>query len=1630
MRLCEFLSEVLEVNRIRTNHLFSIRPLLSQDLKIRKISGRHQISADGKHLVDGLAFGRPLLRQPADRPSINIPPRKRRRITCNEDEEDDEGFKALMDKEADDFEDENVKQLVLHADFDDDDEEDDEDFAPGEDEDIEEEDESEEVDDDEKSSNGDGQEEREAHISGPQNEVVEGADDELALADVSDLSTRAKIRKLHSAFPKSPLAVCKYILSGTRGDVGEAYDALARGFPPVKPKSAVTEISQEHDDLSISNSQQSNPSSGEESKDEDSMEVDADDSQDRLLEYYDQNGLPPDSITTGKALSFMAEVAKSSPNRRRQDSRRTESVASKKSIKFTADEDLSKGLTSTPFIDLESPEEDDSEEESEDSSDEDDATSSIDSSEEEADNIEASETSSSSSDGDSSSDSSSENESPEETSSKPSSAVAAQYNSIQSPSPKHVDKKSKLQVARVPPGQGSKRTRKRNERRKNHAVLARFKEKGILPAGTTISEFSQLHGVDSNTSPEDALAALEAVRAAKASEDLNDFERRRQGLLKSLASGGIELGPESSNKERGSAGDVTEEPVVEEPSPEAASSQDVNTQRAVNTFSTAPETRHSTSLSVLKQTDSNVETEDVRLSIAPDASTLDTTSASPQPTTSSADSSQARPSRRSKLDLGAGRRLLFGALGIKNPKTKHDEEKVRRDLMKDIKPVMLIKSVEESIASVNEEIADEDPDAWRDKIIYRAVECVHEGVELSEPPFPFVQRWDPQQQGSWSHKGNRGGKRKKDQRGHSQYYNEDPRASKKQKRRKGKHSYAEEQEYLDASYEPSYQEDTIVTDYDETTQVTNPHSDDADGEINQQLMNDIQVPSASVSQDPDDLAPLPEDPSSLPDLEHGKAEVGMTIAFKQLEMSAATQWQPQISPYRTAIVIALPESGELHLTLAMRDRKQSSKLYDEDTGERVYHRFDMPGSDDEMDEEDDGMLNVSFGALMEPKILQNAPANLDKDTTMNQATQAEESIQVSLRASNRKEAAEVQFSHVTETPLHADAPDSNPPEESTQTIQKVSKRGIIEESVLSIHSPVKDVDANPLEESTETIQKNSGDAMVEEAVSDPSYHSPAKELDSNPATSSLRGEDVLQEDPVTLTEQVSDENRKKILHMMKEAGFRSSVPSSIVKDIRPSGMESPGDAAVFEKLMRDMTEIDRSVYSPKFNGFGSRSPAKIRETSQTPLEKQRERSSSPVEPQSSWVTVGEKYVPSSSPRHEEPTVSDQDHNSSWETDSEDQPSSPPVPKNNSSKKTSSKKIPVGRAQAMWEALQPKSRKATSSPAAKGAKTSPDPALGLDGVGGKDSTSTVQYPKLSVGSLFTSQTTDHGRQPDFNFEEIAATNADTPKVPEFDVRTSQNGAAKADSPPELPSRKSPDESDNLDHRDDHMSDEEPQLPRRKSSNKSIKPSVEDLRNKYDVLDDALSSDSPFPTLEEVLSQRTTIKIEKAISVPPKGPTKADREYKKAMAELSEDSDQSTPKASQKQKRLSRSRSTTNRGSESRSSKPRASQSFASQPGASQPSASQSQCIDLTLSSDVEPEPEVELADDNERPAFKTYNFGGADDDDDDDDDEDFVGWGPKKASTLQGVETRNKTSPGLRDSSQASLNSRSKKAPRF
>jgi hypothetical protein len=79
---------------IHVNNSRSIRPLMTAEERARTLTGRHQISGDGRHLVDGVPFGRPYLRHP-NRPAVRIPPRKRRRLDAADPEEEVEALGLL-----------------------------------------------------------------------------------------------------------------------------------------------------------------------------------------------------------------------------------------------------------------------------------------------------------------------------------------------------------------------------------------------------------------------------------------------------------------------------------------------------------------------------------------------------------------------------------------------------------------------------------------------------------------------------------------------------------------------------------------------------------------------------------------------------------------------------------------------------------------------------------------------------------------------------------------------------------------------------------------------------------------------------------------------------------------------------------------------------------------------------------------------------------------------------------------------------------------------------------------------------------------------------------------------------------------------------------------------------------------------------------------------------------------------------------------------------------------------------------------------------------------------------------------------------------------------------------------------
>jgi hypothetical protein len=972
-------------------------------------------------LVDGVVFGRPLLRL-ADRPPINIPPRKKRRIVYDEQDSTKEAL-AILEGKAGEPQENGDRQLVLHADFDDEDSEEDEDFCPGEDGEEEEDDnedadlESEPGEEEAGEVNLPFEPQRGNYTAYPEpstHEIIE-----KPLIDVKSAATRANIRKLQAAFPKAKLGVCKHVLKGTGNDMGQAYEAMLHGFKPVQSKSAVTQIQQDHGVLSMSKAR-TEVQIEEEPEVLNSMLVEPDTSSDPFVSFYDQNGLPPGSIASGKALSFMADAVKYSPLGHRSEASRSPAI-SNKSVRFSLGEGLPKDPASTPQFDKnltqEVTDEEDSdgssEESSEDSSEEssseesssDDDSSKVSSDSSEEGQSSAKELSSSESGSDSSSDSSSDDEEPEEESSKTSHTITYTYKcngipcsqlDVSVPRPQGV-------LEAVPPGKGMKATRKRNERRRKANALNRYKERGILPAGATILEFCRL-GSEQLLSPESALAALQDVRSAQvsvenqsvagqAASNADKLEQRRQELMASILEGGIDVEKESGKK----MPEYTSR--LPKTSPQNNPINDT-TELVANVHSIGKRYMGTSPLekpTVDATTAINKRTELTEESAASERHTT----LSPQTSSNNLvePPSMASGTPRAKLNLAAGKRMLFGALGIKPPKTRDDKEKVRQDLMKNVKPLIALKKAEEPIIG---KVVDEDLDVWKENITYRAVECVQEGIELSEPPFPFEQRWDPQQNSS---------KRKKDQRDQSQYYN-DNRASKKNKRRKAKHNPIDQYEHFEEPLELSY-DDSYEAQYHDSVNFSKHLTLGKEGEKNQQLMDDVN--------DPDDLASLPDDPSSLPELVTGAAKVGMTLAFKCLEMSEATNWQPRISPYRTAIVVSISNGGELQLSLAMRDRSEG-KVYDVETGERIYGKFEMP-DDDNMEEEEEGVLNLSFSELLEPKIVQDPPSAVLGDAPMDKYLQDKVVLEGDMSGTTHTEEqahifqVEGHLSLVEETPL-------------------------------------------------------------------------------------------------------------------------------------------------------------------------------------------------------------------------------------------------------------------------------------------------------------------------------------------------------------------------------------------------------------------------------------------------------------------------------------------------------------------------------------------------------------------------------------------------------------------------------------
>jgi hypothetical protein len=434
-----------------------------------------------------------------------------------------------------------------------------------------------------------------------------------------------------------------------------------------------------------------------------------------------------------------------------------------------------------------------------------------------------------------------------------------------------------------PPGQGTPKTKSSNRRNKLRKRLAKLKELGQLPPDAGFAALRAWDAANGGGGPLTEVRDVSETRSPQAREQ-SEFELRRQRLLRELQSGGIDVDGHSEKEN-------------------------------------IPPQYRDVNLS-LQQEDSAATNGDAIASCA-----ADPTNEEP-----------AEPPKKRTLDVASSRRMLFASLGVKTPKSKEDEEETRQKLAGPAKlPYPLPKtSNEEAMGEYRIDLVEN----WQEKLVVRATECVFDNVELSDPPFPFKQRWDVEAQ-----------KLIQQRRGNGRRERKKPRKT---------------QDYED-NYEDDYVDGAIELNYDDQPL----HLSDSEGVIQNQLAPQVDESLA-------DLPVLPHDPTQIPDLMESEIKKGAILAFKQLHISKATNWQPQVSHYRVAEVEGQLEGGSFRIRLAKRDREQLQHDLGEEVGTHRCTGFEMPGFEDEQTE-DDGFREVSFGDLIEPKLLQAAQPTTPSD---------------------------------------------------------------------------------------------------------------------------------------------------------------------------------------------------------------------------------------------------------------------------------------------------------------------------------------------------------------------------------------------------------------------------------------------------------------------------------------------------------------------------------------------------------------------------------------------------------------------------------------------------------------------------
>ncbi|KAI2332723.1 hypothetical protein LOY96_003755 [Ophidiomyces ophidiicola] len=358
--------------------------------------------------------------------------------------------------------------------------------------------------------------------------------------------------------------------------------------------------------------------------------------------------------------------------------------------------------------------------------------------------------------------------------------------------------------------------------------------------------------------------------------------------------------------------------------------------------------------------------EAIGLGINPDTkkNTAQTFAVAPSPMNSSASVVDVPlPENGVKLNLANTRRLLFGSLGLRTPKTKGDAERLKAQLTEKLKICKVAIKEQQSQEPIEKSHALMPVENWQDFLNVKAIECIYEDVSIPPPPFPFVQRWDSESQKLIRQRRNNG-------------------SFNKGKKRKRKSRNDEEHDHWQPYENEEYSNANIILNYSDTEsnekskqETLQPVMESATEKLHIQQSDTAQQTNENaiepgLGQTEEDL-PVYEGLSSYETATENDLKVGAIIAFKQLEVSKTTNWQPVVSSYRTAIVEQVIDASNVQLRLAMRDREK--KPENQETEPRVYSGFEMPGYEDEQGD-DDGIRDMEVYQLIEPKLLRSAPA--------------------------------------------------------------------------------------------------------------------------------------------------------------------------------------------------------------------------------------------------------------------------------------------------------------------------------------------------------------------------------------------------------------------------------------------------------------------------------------------------------------------------------------------------------------------------------------------------------------------------------------------------------------------------------